>query len=341
VLLSWASAHNRHPDLASQVQVSLEEGAGTTILTSRQGAWLRAALDDQHLQGPVRVSLAGTPQARMPGTALDLEVGGRQLRVPADRATTIRPVETGPVTYGLIAFQVLGFLPPGRGAVPVVAAGWAIAICAAAAWWSHRQVLTYGPRAREPILRAAIAASVALTILLCTQVTDPLTADGDTVYIGLGPMLLAYLGGMYGVGLSRRLGVLVGTAAVANIGLVLALSPGPVNLRSLLGSTGLSVAPFAGCRHISRSLARATERHLQATVEADERARQTAFLEGQESVMALVRLARDDAWAQLARIAPDLDPNLSALVGARLEEVDRRLLSLTPAAKLSWSTTTS
>ena len=86
------------------------------------------------------------------------------------------------------------------------------------------------------------------------------------------------------------------------------------------------------CRHVSRSLARATERHLAETVAEDEQARQAAFLEGQESVLTLVRLARDDARAQLAAVAPRLEPSLSSLVSARLEEVDRRLLSLTPAA---------
>lgn len=341
VLLRWASAHNRHPDLATQVRVTLDDEGGTTILTSRQVAWLQAALDQQCLSGEIHVSIVSGTHGRMPGTALDLEIDGRRVRVPEDRATAIRPVETGPVTYGLIAAQVLGFLPRGRGAVPLVAAGCAVTVCGAAAWWSHRQVLARGRGARGPILVAAIAASFAVTTILCSHVTDPLTVDGDTVYIGLGPMLLAFLGGLYGEGLPRRFGVLVATAAAGNVGLVLLLSPGPVNLRSLLGSMALSVAPYPACRHISRSLARATERHFEATAAADERARQAAFQRGQESVMTLVRLARDDAWAQLTRVAPELDPNLSALVGARLEEVDRRLLSLTAAAESSSSTTTS
>ncbi len=49
-------------------------------------------------------------------------------------------------------------------------------------------------------------------------------------------------------------------------------------------------------------------------------------------MLALVRLARDDARAQLASVAARLEPSLSNLVSARLEEVDRRLLSLAPGA---------
>ena len=332
-MLGWESVHNRHPDLASRVEVHLGEGSGTTILSGRQVAWLHAALDKLPLRGPVAVAvIGGNAGGRLPGSALALDVGGQRLRVPPDPTATIRPVDTGPVTYGLIGAQLTAVVFPGRGEVPVGAAGAAIVVCALAAWWSHRQLVRGRPDARGAILRAAILAALAVTLLTCPFVTESVTADGETSYIGLGLMLLAFMGGMYSEGLRRSWAVLVGAAAAATGVLMLVLTPSPLNWRSFVAAIAYSAVPYPTCRHISRSLARATERHQAATVDEDERARQEAFLKGQESVLTLVRLARDDARRQLAAVASGLDPELHGLVSARLEEVDRRLLSLAPAA---------
>jgi hypothetical protein len=331
-LLGWESAHNRHPDLSSRVEVHLGEGIGTTILTGRQVAWLHAGLDHQRLRGQVHVALAGGPAVdRMPGAALDLDIDGQRLRIPPDRAAAIRPVDAGPVVYALIAAQLLATIAPGRGQVPLGWVGLGIGVCALSAWYSHRQLLRRGLGGRPAILRAAVVAALAITLLTCPFVTDPVNADGDTAYIGLGVMLLAFLGGLYSDGLQRPLVVLVGTAAAVIATLNLVLTPGPLNVRSLLTALALSLVVYPPCRHISRSLARATELHLEATTEEDEQARQEAFQRGQQSVLDLVRLARDDARAQLATVAAELEPTLCALVATRLEEVDRRLSSLVPA----------
>jgi hypothetical protein len=333
VLLGWESAHNRHPDLSSRVELHLGEGTGTTILSGRQVASLHAALDRLALRGTVTVALVGDEGGgRRPGASLDLDVGGRRLRVPPDRAATIRPVDTGPVTYGLIAAQLLGILAPGRGQVPVGAVAAAIVVCLGAAWWSHGQLVRGRPDARGAILRAAVVAALAVTVLTCPLIKEPITPDGDTTYIGLGLMLLAFMGGMYSDGLRRSLAVVVGLAAAATGVMMLVLTPGPVNVRSFLAGFVYSVVPYPTCRHISRSLARATAQHQGATAEEDEDVRAAAYLRGQESVVELVRLARDDARRQLAAVAPRLEPALNELVSARLEEVDRRLLSLAPAA---------
>jgi len=333
VLLGWESAYNRHPDLSARVEIHLGEGTGTTILTGRQVAWLHAALDRCDLRGPVPVTLPGESQVgRPPGAALDLEIGGRRLRVPADRAAAVRPVDAGPVGYALIAAQLVAVVLPGRGRVPIAGAGAGIAACVLAAWWSHRQLLERGPLARPAILRATVATALAVTIITSALMTEPINADGDTSYISLGLMLLAFIGGLYADGLQRRLAVMVGAAAVLIAVLILVLTPGPTDTRSFLCTLAYSLCVYPMCRHVGRSLARATERHLDETVTEDEQARQAAFLDGQESVVDLVRLARDDARRQLAAVAPRLEPALNELVSARLEEVDRRLLSLVPAA---------
>ena len=131
VLLGWESAYNRHPDLSARVEIHLGEGAGTTILTGRQVAWLHAALDRCHLRGSVPVTLLGEGQGdRPPGAALDLDIGGLRLRVPADRAAPSGPstparrlrAHRGPTATAVVL--------PGRGRVPVAAAGAGIAVCA-------------------------------------------------------------------------------------------------------------------------------------------------------------------------------------------------------------------
>ncbi len=76
-------------------------------------------------------------------------------------------------------------------------AGAGIAACGIAAWWSHRRLLELGPLARPAILRGAVATALAVTFLTSALVTEPVNADGDTSYIALGLMLLAFIGGLY------------------------------------------------------------------------------------------------------------------------------------------------
>ena len=328
VLLGWESAYNRHPDLSARVEIHLGEGTGTTILTGRQVAWLHAALDRCHLRGAVRVTLPGEGQVdRPPGAAVDLDVGGQRLRVPADRAAAaVRPVDAGPVGFALIVAQLLAVVLPGG-------AGSRSRRRGRDGRLRDRGVVVAPPPAgarapgpaRDPPGSGGDGAGRHRPHL--GLVTEPVNADGDTSYIVLGFMLLAFIGGLYTEGLRRQLAVMVGAAAVFIAVLILVLTPGPANTRSFLCAMAYSLCVYPMPRHIGRSLTRATEHHLEETMAEDEQARQALFLDGQESVLALVRLARDDARAQLASVAAQLEPSLSNLVSARLEEVDRRLLS--------------
>ena len=328
-LLGWESAHNRHPDLSTQVQLFVGEGMGTILLTGRQVRWLHHLLDDCHLRGTVSVAVAeGADATRSLGAPLSLGVGVRQVRVPADRTALVRPVDIAPVTYGLAGAEILPMLSPTRGGLRLSVACSGIALCAVAAWWSHRQLMMRGGRARPAVLCGAIVMAVVLTVLICPSLTHPLDPDGATSYSGLGIFLLAIVGGFYWHGLGLRLTTLLIAVVVVCIVLIPIISNGPFDLRALLCSLALSVAPFPMCREVSENLARATERDHAAAADEHERATEQAFSEGRESVLSLVRMARDDAKAQLADVAPRLEPDLAALVGSRLEEVDRRLESL-------------
>ncbi|MEA2901394.1 MAG: hypothetical protein QOH36_1281 [Actinomycetota bacterium] len=331
-LLGWESGHNRHPDLSAQVEIYMSEGIGTAVLTGRQVGWLHALLEDCDLRGRVDVGLTGDSNGkRTAGMELDLQVGPRQLRVPADRTATMRPVDTGPVTYGLIGAQLLSLLSPGRGGVPPLAVGAGIALCVVTAWWTHRQLMRRGLAARPTILVGAMMVAVLVTLLTCPLLTVMVSPDGDTVYISTGLMVLAFLGGMYWHGLSQQMRAVVVGATCLTAGLMFVLTPGPVSLRSFLAGLAGGLAPFPTCRYISRSLATAAERNLAAAVEQAESAGRLAFSEGQQSVLELVGLARDDARAQLAAVAVSLEPDLTAKITTRLEEVDRRLERLAHA----------
>jgi hypothetical protein len=326
-LLGWESDHNRHPDLSARVELYLGEGMGTVLLTGRQAGWLHALLDDCLLRGTVRVELvaAGSAASRPLGTPLDVVVDGHRLRIPADRAALVRPVDIAPVTYGLIAAEMIPMLVPARGGLRPWAAGVAVACCAAAAWWSHRQLARGGAAARPRVLAGAMVVALALTVLASLFVTVASSPDGDVSYSAVGLMLLAIVGGVYWHGLDRRMTVLLGAVATVLAALMVVLAPGPSSVRSIVCALAFSLIPFPACRHIGRSLAGATRRHQEAAVDEDRQATEEAFAEGQESVLDLVRLARDEARAQLVAVADILEPDVATHVSSRLEEVDQRL----------------
>lgn len=200
-LLVWESAHNRHPDLSSQVELHAGEGMGTLLLTGPQVGWLHALLDGCHLRGAVDVTVSTDSGAtRSLGEPLQLRAGRHSLRVPADRDATVRPVDIGPVTYGLIGAEVLPLTLSGRGGLPWAAAVSAIALCGGAAWWSDRQLMSRGARARPAVMGGAMVMAIVLTLLTCPLFTDPFDLDGNTAYSGLGIMLLALTGGCTGTG---------------------------------------------------------------------------------------------------------------------------------------------
>ncbi len=161
--------------------------------------------------------------------------------------------------------------------------------------------------------------AVVLTGLACPALTEPLDPDGATSYAGIGILLLTVIGGFYWHELGTRLTALLIGATCVTSALVPALSKGPFDIRAFLCVLALCLAPFPMCRQISRSLAGATERDHADAVDEHLKATEVAFSEGQESVLTLVRLAHDDAKAQLADLAITLEPDLAALVGSRLD----------------------
>ena len=193
---------------------------------------------------------------------------------------------------------------------------------------SHRRIVTRGEPARLGAFVIAIAAATALTLLNNTA-QRPVAADGNAIFpFGPSLLLLAFLGGYYWRSLASQRW-LMPAAVVWNIVLGLLLYPDPsaVTMQAMVASLIYSLFPFFPCLHLAGALERARSRHAVSVRTVDEGAEQTAFLEGRESVVGLVRRAGDDAARQLQLLTPRLHPGVAELAADRLREVERRLAS--------------
>lgn len=339
-LLEWERGHNRHPDLSGLVEVHIDEGQGTTLLSAAQARQLAAALDRLDLRGPVTVRISDIDPGRLPGQPLTVDVGGREVTVPADARAGPPTIDPCAVTYLYMAvFFSVGMFPDLGGLpAPAVAAG--VTTCAVIGVVSHRRIVRRGETAQLGVFSLAVVAATVLT-LLGAFAGSPVSADGEPIF-GFGPglLLLAFLGGFYWRSLAGWRWLF--PAAVAGnvaLGLLLFGAPSSISVRALAASVLWSFFPYFPCRHLATALTRARARHAVSVHTRDEGAEQLAFLEGRESVVGLVRQAHDDAIRRLRELTPRIDAGLAQFAAGRLEEVERRLRT-TPPARGSWSSTT-
>ncbi len=99
-LLEWERAHNAHPDLSGLVELRIDEGHGTTLLSAGQVARLRHALDGLRLRRTVTVR-SESPAERLPGEELRLKVNGTAVVVPADGRAAPPPLDLAAVAIHL------------------------------------------------------------------------------------------------------------------------------------------------------------------------------------------------------------------------------------------------
>jgi len=335
VLLEWERARNRHPDLSALVELRIDEGDGTTLLTATQVGQLERILDDLALRGPVAVRLRDTGAPRLPGQDLPLVVDGRLVTVPADRRAAAPPIDPCASTYLYLATLCLIGLIPAASGMPVPAALAGMATSAVVGIVSHDRIVRHGEAARVGVFALAILAGTVITALTAFA-RSPINREGDPM-VGLSALLLlSFLGGFYWTSL-RGWRWLVPASMAWVLALAVAVFPAPsaMNGRALLSAVIWNVFPFFPCRHLARALAGAGTRHAVAVRLGDEDAEQAAFTDGQEWVVGLVRQARDDALGQLRAMAPQLDRGIVELAGDRLEEVDRRLTATLSASASS------
>ena len=340
-LLEWERLHNRHPDLSGLVRVSVDEGAGTTLLTPGQVAQLSDALEALGLRGPVHVGLRDADAGdRLPGQALRLDVDGHLVALRPDRAEH-PPFDPCAITYLYLVLLVLAMTFDEVGGLPVPAALAGAAVCAVVGIVSHRMIVSRGERARLTVFLLAVATATVLTAL-SGLVRSPVNVDGDAVVaFGMSLLLLSFLGGFYWPSLGRwRWTVPAAMAANTVLGLVVFPAPAALTAQSVTAMLAYNLLPFFPCRHLAAALEGAATSHAESVDALDVRAERAEFLAGRESVVALVREARRDALRQLRRLEPDLEVELAALAVRRLEEVERRLQGIESEPVSSSSTTT-
>ncbi|MGH9223495.1 MAG: hypothetical protein ACRD2W_06840 [Acidimicrobiales bacterium] len=337
----WERRHNQHPDLSSRVELRLAEGHGTVMLSAAQARWFVRWLASQQLRGRTPVTVVDDATQRPPGVAVRVQVGVHVASVPPDKDAILRPVDPGPVTFLFAGGQCLTVLSLSGPAVPLGFVLVMMAMCLATGRWAHGRLLAKGRAARPAILRASVALAVALTVLGSATARNGVTDSGERVYVGVGLILLGYLGGIYWYGLSRSQVLLVFGGVVACSATTLLLIDGPHHVRSFLAMFLGNIATFPTCRRISVLLTRASEEYAVQAQEEDRASVEEAFQRGRDTVIDLVRQARDDACRQLRTVETALEPRLATLVSERLKEVDRRLERMDTDPAWSLSTTTS
>ena len=328
-VLEWERVHNAHPDLSGLVDVQVAEGHGTTLLTAAQVQDLHRALEDRALHGLVHVARTDAATAHLPGQALRLDVDGETIVIPADRRALPPTFDPAPIAYLYIGALVLAWLTPAGGTLPAPAVVAGLALCAAASLVSYRRTVGRGGRARLGVFAIAVAVGTALTALTYSAQT-PVNEDGVAVMgFGVGVVLVSFVGGFYWNSLGPwRWAVPVAVAANVTVGLLVHPEPSAIDLRVVVASVLYNVFPFFPLRHLAQALGRAARQHAVWVTTVDEEAEQAAFLEGRESVVGLVRQARQDALDQLTVLGRRLDNRLALLATDRLEEVERRLQTI-------------
>lgn len=321
-LAAWQRAHNLRPELAGMVHLDLAAGAGTVLLSSSQVAALHAGLDAAGLVGTVPIDIARDASMDRPFAARRLFLGTRVLNLPGEGDTRRWIFDATPVAF----LMDLGWLaqPTGshREAVPWAATIGPMAGALGAALWSARREETN--RSVSPL--AAVAISGAITLAYTVSATRTMRYSHTDAGISRFPWVMA----IQGYELVRRISAeesgalvrgfgLVGTAAIMAIGWH--LSPNPRSARALVAEFGWVVAFNAYARRLRRAMVESGTQ-LGAIVAAENESLEAeAYARGRQRAIRVIDEALDTARSDLERRGAELEWDVRAEAGRRLEEV--------------------
>ena len=324
----WAKHHNEHPDLSGLVQFQISEGVGTILLTGNQEQTLGRLLDELSLGGVVPLALQDPAAAqRPPGGALRLQVGTHQVMVPADPTRLPRPYDPGPAAFGITAF--LMFLDMIVNPLHPVGAVAGIAMALACGWWAHRQLERRGAGARPAIMMAAAGLAVVYAAIADAELIKAVGPTGIVNYAtATGVDLLGLLGGYYWADLPRTIRSLVPLSAVAVLAAAWLTHPLPQSLYELSLTLAWTVPLGLTAWRFDRELDVRARRYADTAGRRQRQAVDAAFRDGRDAVIDFAQAAAEEARQRLFALAPALAPRLVEHTAAKLEEVDRRLLSL-------------
>ncbi|HEX3620952.1 MAG TPA: hypothetical protein VHT97_01415, partial [Acidimicrobiales bacterium] len=235
--------------------------------------------------------------------------------------------------YFYVFWIELGGLIPNLGGAPPATVVAGALTCVAAGVVSHRRIRARGPDARTGVVVLGIAVALAVTAL-SAFFRAPLTVEGEpTLGFGAGLLILCFITGFYSWSLGRRQWVLFAAmVAVVALGLLVFPDRSAITARGVIAAIAYNLFPYFPLRHLARALRQAGDRHTADIDAIDEGRERAAFMDGWESVVGLVRQARQEAVRQLDALRPTIDARLADMASRRQEEVERRLETIEPAA---------
>ena len=332
-LARWRRRHNdSQPNLAVDVTFDLPEGHGTILLSSRQEAWLEAALDDLALRGTLKVAVVDIAEAHQPNQPRRLVVGEHTLEIPADPHPGLVPFDVGPLGFLASSMWFADTLLPGGCDPRPWAVGPGAAIGPLLAIWAHREVVRRGESAHGRVLFAALAHGLVHTAASTGTMQTIESPEGIQRFPFLGGInMVALMMPLYWNDLDTAQRVVAVTGVVAILTLGLLLFPERIQWSHFVAELLWPAAAFYSMSTMRSQLA-SDALELSAELEKeDRRALANALAEGRSYVLGLASETRYAARRDFATLKEQMDGRISAEVERRLDEVDKRLEELSCA----------
>jgi hypothetical protein len=319
-LARWERAR-RQPDLSADVEVELPPGAGTTIITSSQAAWLARTLDAIGLRGTVKLDLEAEGK-RVPGDPLVVSIDGCSIVVPADAEQVPRKVDARPFAVALGFFWSLSSSSRSHGDVPLQVGIPASSLSLALAWWAHRgldrELIT-----EHQVLLASLVVAGVQSVLQTPHQRALFNSDGIR-HLPIQQNLLApaLFASTYQHRLTKPQIAQIAALTTVAIAAGILRAEGEVKLRDLALDMTWVAAAYLSIGSVQSELEEVNAR------QAEEQARETrieleeAWLAGRSSVLDLV----EASWAEAAerlqhgQQGPDawIEPDMAAELQRRL-----------------------
>lgn len=323
----WEQAHNRHPDLRSDVELTYTELAPPVVLTARQVDDLHAALDRAGLQGSVPVSVVDTAEVHRPGRRRRVVIGQTQIELAADRSVHVDPFDPSVAVGGLAAIWYSSTVAANLGGVPVAA----VAPGVVGSLLTIPVLLRRRDAGEDPRLALGVHAAVGLVHagVATWCMTQRVRGDGMQPH-PWAPALgaLSITSAMTWQDLSPTARAAAAVAAAAIVGVGLATSRSEIRWSQLpLALAGPGAAWWAA-RGLSERLAEDTHQ-LAAELEADtDEDVEEAFADGRSSILAVASTARFEMWRLVRDREDAMGPELTEVVRQDLRMADEILAGL-------------
>ncbi len=325
-LLYWRRRHNVSPDLSRDVEFELAPQDGSALLSAAQVTALESTLDRLELRGAVFVEVLDGKQARLPGEARRLSVGGQEIHIAADPLSLPARLDLGPAALWFGA--VLCAIPalPTEGATPWMRVAPAVGWFTATGFWAQGRVNGHAQRANERVFLSCVAGSLLQAVTTTPWVRNPRDENGWVRQSYMWPLFAEIpLAILYAKDLGRSTRAIGWVGAVASVAMGLHLSRS--SWRDLLYHAAWPVAAAVSVQGLAEAVEAETDAYAASLRTLDEALVMAAFQDGQKQVIDLVTQAYErlrSLWRASNQLSkPDHDE-----VKRRLDDVHQRIGAL-------------